>query len=120
MVLNLPYPPSVNSYWRHPNKGKLAGRHLISAEGRSYRRDVWVACRQQHPSVCLVGPVKMTIALTAPDKRRRDLDNTLKALLDALTHAKVIEDDSMIKELHMSWLGVAKPGCADVIVERLT
>lgn len=36
-IFNLSWPPSVNKYWRHPTKGKLAGRHLISEEGRRYR-----------------------------------------------------------------------------------
>ncbi|EEZ1618181.1 crossover junction endodeoxyribonuclease, partial [Escherichia coli] len=25
MKLILPFPPSVNTYWRHPNKGAFAG-----------------------------------------------------------------------------------------------
>ncbi len=36
MKLTLPFPPSVNSYWRAPNKGALTGKHLISANGRKY------------------------------------------------------------------------------------
>ena len=42
MILNytLPYPPSVNTYWRHPSRGPLAGRHLISQEGRAYREAI--------------------------------------------------------------------------------
>lgn len=34
MKLILPFPPSVNTYWRHPNKGAFAGKSLISAAGR--------------------------------------------------------------------------------------
>lgn len=30
MKLVLPFPPSVNTYWRAPNKGPLAGRHLLA------------------------------------------------------------------------------------------
>ncbi|MCM4735376.1 crossover junction endodeoxyribonuclease, partial [Escherichia coli] len=26
MKLLLPFPPSVNTYWRHPNKGAFAGK----------------------------------------------------------------------------------------------
>ena len=43
----LPWPPSVNHYWRTPHRGPLAGRTMISAEGRTYRSDAlsWrVAC----------------------------------------------------------------------------
>ncbi len=37
MKLILPFPPSVNTYWRHPNKGAFAGKSLISAAGRKFQ-----------------------------------------------------------------------------------
>lgn len=37
MKLTLPFPPSVNTYWRHPNKGPFAGKSLISVAGRKFR-----------------------------------------------------------------------------------
>jgi hypothetical protein len=37
MKLTLPFPPSVNTYWRAPNKGPLKGRHMISEAGRRSR-----------------------------------------------------------------------------------
>lgn len=43
MKLVLPFPPSVNTYWRAPNKGPLAGRHLISADGRNYNKALFDA-----------------------------------------------------------------------------
>ena len=36
-----------------------------------------------------------------PDRRRRDLDNILKALFDALTHAGVWSDDSQIDAISL-------------------
>ena len=51
----------------------------------------------------LMGDVSVEIDLYPPDRRRRDIDNPLKCLLDSMTHAGVYEDDSQIKdiELHM-------------------
>lgn len=94
----LPWPPSANTYWRHPAKGPLAGRHLISEAGRAYRIEV-IALLFKYPHTPLKGPLKLTIAAHRPDRRRRDIDNILKPLLDALTHANIYEDDSQIHEL---------------------
>ena len=51
----------------------------------------------------LTGEVSVEIDLYPPDRRRRDIANPLKCLLDSMTHAGVYEDDSQIKdiELHM-------------------
>lgn len=49
------------------------------------------------------GHLKVEIEAFRPDKRRRDLDNLLKATLDGLAHAGVYEDDSQIVDLHIYW-----------------
>jgi len=96
-ILRLPYPPSTNTYWRHPTRGPLAGRHLISAKGREYRAEV---CRLVATgAAALSGPLDVCVILTPPDRRRRDIDNATKSLLDSLTHAGVWGDDSQIRRL---------------------
>ena len=95
-MFTLPYPPSVNHYWR-----KWNNRMVISREGRAYRKDV---CARLAPGMGGNGPRKppsggrVALAMDAfpPDRRRRDLDNIQKPLLDALEHAGVYEDDSQI------------------------
>jgi len=99
IILDLPYPPSVNSYWRSPNTGKLAGRTLISKKGRDYRKEVAHAVIAANQPKANPGRLDVGITAFPPDKRRRDLDNLPKAILDALTHANVIEDDSLIDRL---------------------
>lgn len=99
MKLVLPFPPSVNTYWRAPNKGPLAGRHLISAKGRQFQSSACAAIIEQlrmlpKPSS---SPAAVEIILFPPDNRIRDLDNYNKALFDALTHAGIWEDDSRKK-----------------------
>jgi crossover junction endodeoxyribonuclease RusA len=99
--LILPFPPSVNTYWRHLSKGPLAGRTLLSEDGRKYRQAVAKAMVLQ----CAPGigdrRVKLDIEARMPDRRRRDLDNVPKALLDALTHAGFWADDSQIDDLRV-------------------
>ncbi|EDG4902102.1 crossover junction endodeoxyribonuclease, partial [Salmonella enterica subsp. enterica serovar Cerro] len=47
MKLILPFPPSVNTYWRHPNKGAFAGKSLISAAGRKFQSTACAAIVEQ-------------------------------------------------------------------------
>lgn len=50
------------------------------------------------------GPVKVDVQIKPfRDKRRRDLDNTLKSALDLLVRNHVIEDDSRIIDLRIRW-----------------
>jgi crossover junction endodeoxyribonuclease RusA len=76
----------------------MAGRHLISEAGRAYRIEI-VALLFNYPHTPLTGPLKLTIRAHRPDNRRRDIDNILKPLLDALAHAGIYEDDSQIHHL---------------------
>lgn len=109
MEINLPYPPTLNTYWRHAR-----GRHYISAQGKSYRRTVILLAKTKTP---MLDRLKVEIKLWMPDRRRRDIDNLSKVLLDALAHAGVYEDDSQIDVLTLSREGVEKQGRCLVSVE---
>lgn len=101
-TFDLPYPPSTNTYWRHITKGKLAGRTLISEAGRDYRAAIQsLSAANKLPR--FGGDVRLAFAMEvhAPDRRRRDLDNTLKATFDSLTHAGVWDDDSQIDRIQV-------------------
>ena len=89
----LPWPPSVNHYYRH-----VGPRVLISRDGRKYREHI-VARFQNDRVAKYTGPVALDIELYPPDNRRRDVDNSLKCLLDTFTHAGLYEDDSQIHRL---------------------
>lgn len=101
MNLTLPWPPTANTYWRHPTKGKLAGRHLLSEMGRTYRQLVKVMLADQVQNGPITERIAVDIIAYPPDKRRRDLDNLHKGLLDSLTHAGVWADDSQIDDLRI-------------------
>lgn len=116
--LELPYPPSVNGYYRSPTKGPLAGRTLISEKGRAYRRAIaeMVATIPVGLAKAPEGRLAMFVRLYPPDRRRRDIDNPNKALLDALMHAGVIEDDSLIDLLTIERQDIIKGGMVRVCI----
>jgi len=93
-AFDLPWPPSVNRYYRH-----VGYRVLISREGRKYRMMVVSRLAGLYPK--LDGAVSLTADCYPPDRRRRDLDNLLKCLQDSLVHAGVMGDDSQIRVLHL-------------------
>lgn len=98
-MIVLPWPPSTNRYWRH-----WQGRTLLSRQGREYRQE---AVRAAH-SAERWGRRHVAVSIRAfvPDARRRDLDNLLKASLDALAHARVYEDDSQVRRLLVEHAGI--------------
>jgi len=95
MNLELPFPPSVNSYYRSIRRGNIC-QSILSAKGREYSHSVLEQIGEQKP---IQGRLSVSVTLFPPDKRKRDLDNYMKSLLDALTKIKVWEDDSQIDRL---------------------
>ncbi|EKN6164918.1 TPA: RusA family crossover junction endodeoxyribonuclease [Yersinia enterocolitica] len=121
MKLILPFPPSVNSYWRAPSKGPLAGRHLISVKGRQFRSEALACILEQLRRVpeTITDPVAVAIVFYPPNLVRRDLDNFLKAPLDALTHAGVWADDSQVKKLTIEWGPIVKGGKIEILISEV-
>jgi crossover junction endodeoxyribonuclease RusA len=101
--IELPFPPSVNHLWR-----RVGNRTIVSRGGRAFCRAVHAALIAQGVRP-MIGRLVVTIDVCPPDNRRRDLDNVMKALLDALQHGGAYHDDGQIDELHIR-RGVCVPG----------
>ena len=65
------------------------------------------------------GRLGIFIKAYPPDHRARDLDNLLKAPLDALKHAGVISDDSLIDQLFIVRCQVIKSGRLDITINLI-
>ena len=96
ITLELPFPPSVNCYWRKCQHGMY-----ITARGKQFRQDVGIIVKQQSFVDCMpfAGRLEVRVGFYPPDRRRRDLDNVFKALLDAMEHAGLYNDDEQIDYL---------------------
>ena len=114
--INLPFPPSTNTYYRNVN-----GRTLISKKGRLYKKMVArVVMMQKTSSMPLEGRLAIHVYLYPPDKRKRDLDNFGgKALLDSLVGAGVLIDDVQFDEFFVKRMPVEKGGLAVVMIKAL-
>jgi crossover junction endodeoxyribonuclease RusA len=109
----LPWPPSINHYWKTSRNG---GRH-ISKAGVAFREEVCFDLRGVQTT--LTGRLAVHIEAMPPDRRVRDLDNLLKPTLDALEHARVYENDNQIDQLRIDRLPVHKPGRLDITIVEL-
>ena len=118
MEITLPYPPSVNTYWRAIGRGRV----IISKKGREYRQEVVYETLKQRGTLRtqpLEGRLRVDIGAWMPDKRRRDLDNILKAALDSMVHAGLMLDDEQIDDLRIRREGVEKPGRLEVKITEI-
>jgi len=94
--IELPYPPSVNHYWRHvPLRNKHGVSSKISKAGRKYREDVMRIVAESGLEM-IRGPIAIKRILYCPDLKERDADNTAKAIYDSLAHAELIEGDQFV------------------------
>jgi crossover junction endodeoxyribonuclease RusA len=104
MLIDLPLLSSLNRLWRS-NRGRV---HR-SVPYAAWLKEAGWSLLQQRPKR-LTGWVRISIAAGVPDRRRRDLDNTLKALLDLLVEHQVIEDDARVAAIEVRWDGAVPAG----------
>ena len=75
-------------------------RSILSQKGREYRAAGLVALlTQKPPRWPAEARLSVSLEVCAPTRRRLDLDNYGKGVLDLLTHGGVYADDSQIDEL---------------------
>jgi crossover junction endodeoxyribonuclease RusA len=97
--LVLPFPPSVNGYWRSILRGRRCCQ-ILSAKAREYRTAASEAMLPHLRVQMIEGPVRVTERFYPPDKRVRDMSNYRKAYEDAITHFGLWKDDSQVVECH--------------------
>jgi len=109
-TLQLPLPPSMNTYWRN-----FRGRTILSKGGRDYKLAV-----QEYVTVNKIpsfGDARLQAIITIfpRERRKQDLDNRLKSLLDSLENAGIYDSDSQFDKIEIA-RGVIKTGGGCTIV----
>lgn len=114
VILELPHPPSVNVYYRR------SGHHIhISEQGRKFKLNVSEIIATHHHIKFNMLRLKVHIDYYPPTKRKTDIDNRIKAVLDSLTDAGLWVDDEQVDELSIKRMPVYKGGKIVVTVESI-
>ncbi len=95
--LMLPFPVSTNNLFAGKTK------RFPSKSYQAWRAEAGAALAAQRPLPSFNEPVEVTLSIGRPDKRKRDLDNLLKAPLDILTEFGILADDQLVHRLSASW-----------------
>lgn len=95
-VVELPWPPTANHYWK-----RNGSRYFISPKGIAFRDITIFTCKNIQESFLNGERLCFKVDAYPPDKRRRDLDNILKATQDSLQKANVYKDDCQIDLLQV-------------------
>ena len=114
LELELPFPPSVNSCYRAIPRGRICAT-ILSKQGREYKEKIGRILGSSKPTD---KRLMVRIQLAMPDKRKRDIDNYNKILLDSLTGI-LWEDDSQIDILCISREDVIKGGQVKMFVNEI-
>ena len=114
VLLELPFPPSMNTYWRN-----FRGRTVLSKAGRQFKEDVQNYIIENNIPKFGDKKLKITMILRPRDKRKVDIDNRIKAVLDSLEDAGVFDDDFQVDHLEMIRGEPLKGGLIRVLIEEL-
>jgi len=118
MRLTLGYPPQANHMFT-----VARGRKIKSGKYRDWLDEQgWDIANQMNLSGAkrLDGKLHVRFRVERPDRRRRDIDNLAKPMLDLLVKAGAIADDSNTESLFLMWVPCeAKPAVVHCEIEEI-
>jgi crossover junction endodeoxyribonuclease RusA len=110
MQARLPYPPSINDYY---GRSRKTGAVYLKKPARIFRKQVAGLLYGRHR----FGSARLAIRVDLfPPRYAGDVDNPIKALLDALEHAGTFDNDKQVKDLRMVWRHPVSGGAVEIQV----
>ncbi len=96
--VKIPFPPSVNNLFPTDSRG----RRFPSPKYKKWKDEAAWSIKAGKPYK-ITGHFTATLVADRKDRRKRDLDNALKACLDLLVALDLIEDDSLAEHVEIGW-----------------
>jgi crossover junction endodeoxyribonuclease RusA len=115
LMLRVPFPPSVNTYW-----GFQGSHRFLTKKAKEFKTNCFDAFLRSNHKGFGDQRLQVRVELFAPDRRKRDIDNHVKSLLDSLCQAGAFDDDSQIDHLTIIRKPIWKDGLCLVRIEPLT
>lgn len=112
VVIDLPFPPSVNAIWRSTVSKKGKPQVYLNPAYKAWKRECDGILMATRPRPRVRGHFSAVIHLA--EKRRRkntDADNRIKGVLDWLQRAGVIDNDALADEVAVYWADTTD-GCS--------
>lgn len=112
--IELPAPVPLSACFTNvAGRGRVPTKRYLAWQNEA----LWMIKAQKAKPI--KGRVSIYVRLVAPDKRPRDAGNTDKAIMDILTKAGIIEDDSnrFVRRVTFEWRDEG-PACVVVIQEH--
>jgi Holliday junction resolvase RusA-like endonuclease len=125
VVVNLPWPPSDNNYFK-PFIVKGRPAIFTTGEGQRYQKQVRAIIAKAGVEM-FFGRLRVAINAWPPDRKkdgslnrnRRDIQNILKCLLDALEKSGAYKNDSQIDQLEICRQTPFGEGSVEVSIREL-
>lgn len=96
----------------------MAGRVCRSIKAQEYSKEAFYVLKCQKLTPLNVEKYHLTLFVSPPDKRRHDLDNVAKGILDALQTAGLFEDDYQVWRLDLERCAVTPGGKVAFILKE--
>ena len=94
---HLPYPPSTNRLWRITGKRMYRSKKYLEWMGEC----ALALELENRPNIDYRFNIEIVVG--RPDRRRRDLDNLSKPILDCLQHCRIVKDDCLNQRMTLMW-----------------
>jgi crossover junction endodeoxyribonuclease RusA len=120
----IPWPQSVNHYKQvgrivRTKTGKLYQKRINTPETNQFYYAVWIKVKARGVKFGDSARLGMWIDLYPPDKRKRDIDNLCKVVLDGFQKAELYKDDNMIDLLVIERKEIVPGGSVIVKIKQL-
>ena len=108
-------PPSVNHYTMRSKSGGVT----LTEASREFKRMAYQSLAPYAPKKPSEKRIALEVTLHPSTKRKFDIDNRNKLILDALEEARFFFDDEQVDEIHVKRGEIVAGGRVDIVLCEL-